>query len=143
MFVACVGTGGTITGVSRFLKHIRGKEVLSVAVEPSNSPVISQHLAGVELTPGPHMIQGIGAGFIPGVLDLSFVDRVEQVSNEEAIYFARRLATQEGIICGFSSGAAVAAVARLCDEPQFVGKTIVAILPDSGERYLSTALYEA
>jgi cysteine synthase A len=140
--VSGVGTGGTITGVSRYLKKTRGKQVLSVAVEPSDSPVISQKLAGAELTPGPHKIQGIGAGFIPDTLDLSLVDRVEQVGNDEAIEVARRLAKEEGIIAGISSGAAVAAALRLAVLPEFKGKTIVVILPDSGERYLSSVLYE-
>jgi cysteine synthase A len=142
VLVSGVGTGGTITGVSRFFKKVKNRKILSVAVEPANSPVISQKLAGAELKPGPHMIQGIGAGFIPGVLDLSVVDRVEQVSNEEAIEFARRLAREEGILSGISCGAAAAVAARLSAEPQFKGKTIVVILPDSGERYLSSALWE-
>jgi cysteine synthase A len=142
VLVAGVGTGGTITGISRYLKKTRGRKIVSVAVEPERSPVISQKLAGQELKPAPHMIQGIGAGFIPDVLDLSLVDRVEKVSNEEALDYARRLATREGIISGISCGAAVAAAARLVKEPQFNGKTIVVILPDSGERYLSTALFE-
>ena len=140
--VSGVGTGGTITGVSRYLKKTRGKQVLSVAVEPLDSPVISQKLAGAELTPGPHKIQGIGAGFIPDTLDLSLVDRVEQVGNDEAIEVARRLAKEEGIIAGISSGAAVAAALRLAVLPEFKEKTIVVILPDSGERYLSSVLYE-
>lgn len=142
VLVAGVGTGGTITGVSRFIKKTCGRKIVSVAVEPEKSPVISQKLAGQELKPSPHMIQGIGAGFIPDVLDLSVIDRVEQISNEEALDFGRRLATQEGIISGISCGAAVAAAARLVKEPAFEGKTIVVILPDSGERYLSTALFE-
>jgi len=142
VFVAGVGTGGTITGVSRFFKQEKGKNVLSVAVEPENSPVISQTLAGEELKPGPHMIQGIGAGFIPDVLDLSIVDRVEQVANEEAMDYARRLALEEGLLSGISSGAATAVAARVANEPEFEGKTIVVILPDSGERYLSTPLFE-
>jgi len=140
--VSGVGTGGTITGVSRYLKKTRGKQILSVAVEPTDSAVISQKLAGAELQPGPHKIQGIGAGFIPDTLDLSLVDRVEQVGNDEAIEFARRLAKEEGIIAGISSGAAVAAALRLAVLPEFKGKTIVVILPDSGERYLSSVLYE-
>ena len=142
VLVAGVGTGGTITGVSRFLKENKKTQVLSVAVEPANSPVISQKLAGEELKPGPHTIQGIGAGFIPDVLDLSLVDRVEQVENEEALDFARRLAVEEGILSGISCGAAAAVAARLAALPEFEGKTIVAILPDSGERYLSTPLFE-
>lgn len=140
--VAGVGTGGTITGISRYLKHTRGKNIVSVAVEPAASPVISQHLAGKPLQPGPHKIQGIGAGFIPETLDVSLLDRVETVGNDEAIEFARRLAREEGILVGISSGAAAAAAARLADLPEFEGKTIVVILPDAGERYLSSALYE-
>ncbi|OGV61234.1 MAG: cysteine synthase A [Lentisphaerae bacterium RIFOXYA12_FULL_48_11] len=142
VLIAGVGTGGTITGISRYLKKTRGGKIITVAVEPEKSPVISQKLAGLELKPSPHMIQGIGAGFIPEVLDLSLIDRVEKISNEEALDFGRRLATEEGIISGISCGAAVAAAARLVKEPEFMGKTIVVILPDSGERYLSTALYE-
>ena len=140
--VAGVGTGGTITGISRYLKHTRGKNIVSVAVEPEASPVISQHLAGKPLQPGPHKIQGIGAGFIPETLDVSLLDRVETVGNDEAIEFARRLAREEGILVGISSGAAAAAAARLAEMPEFEGKTIVVILPDAGERYLSSALYE-
>jgi cysteine synthase A len=142
IFVAGVGTGGTITGVSRYLKHTQGKPVLSVAVEPSSSPVLTQTRAGEPLKPAPHKIQGIGAGFVPGVLDLSLVDAVEQVSNEEAILFARRLMTEEGILCGISCGAAAAAAVRLAKLPEHAGKTIVVVLPDSGERYLSTALFD-
>ena len=140
--VAGVGTGGTITGISRYLKHTRGKNIVSVAVEPEASPVISQHLAGKPLQPGPHKIQGIGAGFIPETLDVSLLDRVETVGNDEAIEFAHRLAREEGILAGISSGAAAVAAARLADLPEFEGKTIVVILPDAGERYLSSALYE-
>lgn len=140
--VAGVGTGGTITGISRYLKQVRGKNIVSVAVEPEASPVISQHLAGKPLQPGPHKIQGIGAGFIPETLDVGLLDRVETVGNDEAIEFARRLAREEGILAGISSGAAAAAAARLADLPEFEGKTIVVILPDAGERYLSSALYE-
>ncbi|MDD3682588.1 MAG: cysteine synthase A [Desulfovibrio desulfuricans] len=140
--VAGVGTGGTITGISRYLKHTRGKNIVSVAVEPDASPVISQHLAGKPLQPGPHKIQGIGAGFIPETLDVSLLDRVETVGNDEAIEFARRLAREEGILVGISSGAAAAAAARLAEMPEFEGKTIVVILPDAGERYLSSALYD-
>ncbi len=142
MLVAGVGTGGTITGVSRYIKQKKSKSIVSVAVEPENSPVISQKLAGTELKPGSHLIQGIGAGFIPEVLDLSLVDRVEQVGNEEALEYARRLTSEEGILSGISSGAAVAVAARLAQNPDFKGRTIVVILPDSGERYLSTALFE-
>ncbi len=142
VLVSGVGTGGTITGVSRYIKNTCGKDILSVAVEPAASPVISQTLAGEELKPGPHKIQGIGAGFIPDTLDLDMVDRVEQVENEEAVEFARRLATEEGILSGISCGAAAAVAARLARQPEFEGKTIVAILPDSGERYLSSILFE-
>ena len=142
IMLACIAAGGTITGVSRYFKEVRGKQIISVAVEPKDSPVITQKLAGEILEPGPHKIQGIGAGFIPGTLDLSIVDRVERVSNEEAVAFARRLAQEEGILCGISCGAAGAAAARLAAEPAFAGKTIVVILPDAGERYLSTVLFE-
>ncbi|OGV74164.1 MAG: cysteine synthase A [Lentisphaerae bacterium RIFOXYB12_FULL_65_16] len=141
VLVAGVGTGGTISGVSRFIKQEKGRRILTVAVEPQRSPVISQHLAGKELKPGPHMIQGIGAGFIPETLDLSLIDRVEQVENAEALDTARRLASDEGILSGISSGAAVAAAARLARLPEFAGKVMVVILPDSGERYLSTTLF--
>ncbi len=143
ILVAGVGTGGTITGVSRYIKRgCLGKDILSVAVEPAASPVISQHLAGEELKPGPHKIQGIGAGFVPDTLDLSMVDRVEQVEDWEAIEYARRLAREEGILSGISSGAAIAVAARLAEEPEHAGKTMVVILPDSGERYLSSVLFE-
>lgn len=142
IFVSGVGTGGTITGVSRYIKRTRGKNILSVAVEPTASPVLSQKLANQPLKPGPHKIQGLGAGFIPDVLDLSLVDAVEQVSNEEAIDFARRLAREEGLLSGISSGAAVAVAARLAQRAENAGKTIVVVLPDSGERYLSTILFE-
>ncbi|MCE7914837.1 MAG: cysteine synthase A [Nitrosomonas sp. PRO4] len=142
IFVAGVGTGGTITGVSRYIKQTKGKSITSVAVEPTASPVISQKRAGVSLAPGPHKIQGIGAGFIPDNLDLSLVDEVEQVSNEEAILYARRLAREEGILAGISCGAAVAAAVRQAKLPQNAGKIIVVILPDSAERYLSTVLFE-
>jgi cysteine synthase A len=140
--VSGVGTGGTITGISRYFKQERGKPILAVAVEPANSPVITQTLNKQEVQPGPHKIQGIGAGFIPGTLDLAVVDRVEQVSNEEAIETARRLAREEGILSGISCGAAAAVAVRLAKLPEFKGKTIVAILPDSGERYLSSILFE-
>jgi len=140
--VSGVGTGGTITGVSRYIKHHKGKQIVSVAVEPASSPVISQTRAGQPLKPGPHKIQGIGAGFIPRNLDLNIVDRVELVSNEESIEMARRLAREEGLLCGISCGAAVAAAVRIAREEQFRGKTIVVILPDSGERYLSSVLFE-
>jgi cysteine synthase len=142
VLVSGVGTGGTITGISRYFKTARGRKILSVAVEPEASPVISQKLAGQELKPGGHAIQGIGAGFIPDVLDLSLVDRVEKVSNDEAMEFARRLSREEGIFSGISCGAAAAVAARLAADPAFKGKTIVAILPDAGERYLSTPLFE-
>ena len=142
ILVSGVGTGGTITGVSRHIKHTRGKPILSVAVEPAASPVLSQTRAGEPLKPGPHKIQGIGAGFVPAVLDLSLVDRIEQVSNEEAVEYARRLAREEGILAGLSCGAATAVAARLARLPENSGKTIVVILPDSGERYLSSILFE-
>ncbi|NOY81188.1 MAG: cysteine synthase A [Kiritimatiellaeota bacterium] len=141
VLVAGVGTGGTITGVSRYFKQEKGRRILTVAVEPAASPVITQTLAGQPVCPGPHKIQGIGAGFIPEVLDLSLVDRVETVRDEEALETARRLAVDEGILAGISSGAAVAVAARLAADPAFEGQTIVAILPDSGERYLSAGLY--
>lgn len=142
IFVAGIGTGGTMTGVSRYLKQNRGKAITSVAVEPAASPVITQQRAGQPLVPGPHKIQGIGAGFVPDNLDLSLVDEVELVSNEEAILYARRLAREEGIISGISSGAAVAAAIRHAKRADNTGKTIVVILPDSGERYLSSVLFE-
>jgi len=142
VIVSGVGTGGTITGISRFMKNKKGGDVMAVAVEPEDSPVISQKLAGKELKPGPHKIQGIGAGFIPQNLDLSVVDRVEQVSNDEALTYARRLAREEGILSGISSGAATAVAVRLGKLNEFAGKTIVVILPDSGERYLSSVLFE-
>ncbi|GAA4501765.1 cysteine synthase A [Pseudaeromonas paramecii] len=142
VIVAGVGTGGTITGVSRYIKQIQGKAITSVAVEPKESPVISQKLAGEEIKPGPHKIQGIGAGFIPGNLDLSLLDRVEQVASDDAIAMARRLMEEEGILAGISSGAAVVAANRIAELPEFADKTIVVILPSSGERYLSTALFQ-
>lgn len=142
VFVSGVGTGGTITGVSRFFKKIKGANVLSVAVEPSASPVLSQTRAGEPLKPGPHKIQGIGAGFVPQVLDLSLIDAIETVSNEEAIEFARRLAREEGILSGISCGAAAAVAVRWAKRAENAGKTIVVILPDSGERYLSSVLFE-
>jgi cysteine synthase A len=141
VIVSGVGTGGTLTGISRYLKA-QGKTIISVAVEPKESPVITQKLAGEELKPGPHKIQGIGAGFIPENLDLSLVDRVEQVDSNEAIEFARRLTREEGLLVGISSGAAVAAAVRLANLPEFAGKTIVVILPDLAERYLSTPLFD-
>jgi cysteine synthase len=142
IFVSGVGTGGTITGVSRYIKHTRAKPIVSVAVEPSASPVLTQQRAGLPLKPSAHKIQGIGAGFVPDVLDLSLVDAIEQVSNEESIHYARRLTREEGIISGISCGAAVAVAARLAKQPENAGKTIVVVLPDSGERYLSTVLFE-
>ena len=142
VLVSGVGTGGTITGVTRFIKNSKGKKIISVAVEPTHSPVITQQRNGQPLVPGPHKIQGIGAGFIPDVLDLSLIDRVETVSNDESIAFARRLAREEGLLSGISCGAAAAAAVRLAKLPEFAGKTIVAILPDAGERYLTTPLFE-
>ena len=142
VFVSGVGTGGTLTGVSRYIKNTLGKPLHTVAVEPINSPVISQTRAGQALQPGPHKIQGIGAGFVPGNLDLAMVDAVEQVSDEEAVEMARRLAKEEGILAGISCGAAAAAAVRLAKDPAHAGKTIVVVLPDSGERYLSSVLFE-
>ncbi|MBA3700834.1 MAG: cysteine synthase A [Planctomycetes bacterium] len=142
VFVAGVGTGGTITGVSRFIKKTKGKAITSVAVEPTASPLISQKRAGQELKPSGHKIQGIGANFIPDNLDLSLVDRVETVTNEEAVEMAKRLAKEEGILCGISCGAAVVGALRIARLPEFAGKTIVTVLPDAGERYLSTILFE-
>jgi cysteine synthase A len=142
VLVSGVGTGGTITGVSRYIKNTRGKKIISVAVEPKESPVITQKRAGQEIKPGPHKIQGIGAGFIPDTLDLSIVDRVEQVDSAEAVAFARRLAREEGILVGISCGAAAAVAVRLAQQDEFAGKTIVVILPDAGERDLSTVLFE-
>ncbi|ENO74655.1 cysteine synthase A [Thauera sp. 27] len=142
ILVSGVGTGGTITGVSRFIKLTKGKAIHTVAVEPAASPVLTQARSGEPLKPGPHKIQGIGAGFVPQVLELSLVDSIEQVSNEEAIEYARRLAREEGILAGISCGAAAAVAARLARKPENEGKTIVVVLPDSGERYLSSALFE-
>jgi len=142
VFVSGVGTGGTITGVTRYLKYTKQKNIESVAVEPSLSPVITQKLNNEEIKPSPHKIQGIGAGFIPGNLDLSLIDKVEQISNEEAIAFARRLAREEGILAGISCGAAAAVAVRFAKLPQYEGKTIVVVLPDTAERYLSSALFE-
>jgi cysteine synthase A len=142
IFVSGVGTGGTITGVSRYIKRKQRKPIVSVAVEPSASPVLTQARNGQPLKPGPHRIQGIGAGFVPDVLDLSLVDAIEQVSNEEAIAFALRLAREEGILACISGGAAAAVAARLAKRPENAGKTIVVVLPDSAERYLSSALFE-
>jgi len=142
VLVSGVGTGGTISGVSRYIKKEKGRKILSVAVEPSESPVITQRLEGMDLRPGPHKIQGIGAGFIPDTLDLALVDRVETVTSEEAIEHARRLAREEGILSGISCGAAIAVALRLARINEFEGKTIVTILPDSGERYLSGPLFQ-
>ncbi|MGI2049299.1 cysteine synthase A [Shewanella oncorhynchi] len=142
VFVAGVGTGGTITGVSRYLKKVAGKTITSVAVEPADSPVIAQTLAGLPVQPGPHKIQGIGAGFIPGNLDLELIDRVEAVTNDEAIDMARRLMQEEGILVGISSGAAVVVANRIAELPEFAGKTIVVILPSAAERYLSSVLFQ-
>jgi cysteine synthase A len=142
VLVSGVGTGGTITGISRYIKNKMGKKIISVAVEPKESPVISQKLAGQELKPGPHKIQGIGAGFIPDTLDLSVVDRVELVDSGEAVDFARRLAREEGMLVGISSGAAGLVAVRLAKQSEFKGKNIVVIFPDAGERYLSTVLFE-
>lgn len=142
MIVAGVGTGGTITGISRYLKNVQGKAIKSVAVEPVDSPVITQTINGDEVKPAPHKIQGIGAGFVPKNLDLSLVDQVEQVGNDEAIAMARELMLQEGVICGISCGAAMVAALRQAELPENQDKTIVVIMPDSGERYLSTALFE-
>jgi cysteine synthase A len=142
IFVSGVGTGGTITGVSRYIKKTKGKSIQSIAVEPSASPVLTQKRAGQELAPAPHKIQGIGAGFVPDILDLDLIDQIEQVSNEEAVEYARRLTREEGILSGISCGAAVAVAVRQAKRPENAGKTIVVILPDSGERYLSSILFE-
>jgi len=142
IFVSGVGTGGTITGVTRYIKNIKGKPILSVAVEPAASPILTQKLAGEELRPAPHKIQGIGAGFVPDILDLSLVDKIEQVTNEESIEYARRLSKEEGIVSGISCGAAVAVAVRYAKLAENKGKTIVVVLPDSGERYLSSVLFE-
>jgi len=142
VLVSGVGTGGTITGVSRFIKKTKGKKIISVAVEPEESPVITQTLNKQEVKPGPHKIQGIGAGFVPKNLDLSIVDKVETVSSATAVEFARRLSKEEGILCGISSGAAAAVAVKLAELPEFENKTIVVVLPDTGERYISTVLFE-
>ena len=142
VLVSGVGTGGTITGVSRYIKHTKGKAILSVAVEPEESPILTQTRNGLELKPGPHKIQGIGAGFVPAVLDLSVVDRIETVNSATAIDYAQRSAKEEGILVGISSGAALAVADRLARLPEFAGKTIVVVLPDAAERYLSTVLFE-
>ncbi len=142
VFVSGVGTGGTLTGVSRYIKKAKGKKITTVAVEPAVSPVIKQTMEGQPLTPSPHKIQGIGGGFVPKNLDLSLVDRVELVTNEESVEMARRLTREEGILSGISCGAAAAVAVRLAKSPEFAGKTIVTVLPDSGERYISTILFE-
>lgn len=142
VLVSGVGTGGTLTGISRYIKHTRGKAIITVAVEPESSPVITQALAGQELKPAPHKIQGLGAGFVPKNLDLTLIDRVERVSDDEAKAMALRLMREEGILCGISCGAAMAAAVRLAAEPAMQGKTLVVILPDSGERYLSSMLFD-
>jgi cysteine synthase len=142
VFVSGVGTGGTLTGVSRYIKNTKGKKITTIAVEPVASPVITQTRKGQDVKPGPHKIQGIGAGFVPKNLDLSLVDRVEQITNEEAVEYARRLAREEGILAGISCGAAAAVAVRMAKLPEFEGKTIVTVLPDSGERYISTILFE-
>jgi cysteine synthase A len=142
VLVSGIGTGGTISGIARYIKKDRGKKILAVGIEPQNSPVISQHLAGKPIVPGPHKVQGIGAGFIPDTLDLTILDQVELVTNEESIEMARRLAKEEGILSGISCGAAAAVAVRLGKLPEFAGKTIVTILPDAAERYLSTVLFE-
>ncbi len=142
ILISGVGTGGTITGISRYIKNTQGKAITSVAVEPSASPVLSQQRAGLPLQPSPHKIQGIGAGFVPDTLDMSMVDDIEQVTNEEAVLFARRLASEEGILSGISCGAATAVAVRLAKRPENAGKTIVVILPDSGERYLTSILFD-
>ena len=142
IFVSGVGTGGTITGVSRYLKQTRGKPIITVAVEPENSPVLTQTRQGDEVKPAPHKIQGIGAGFVPDVLDMSLVDAIERVSDAEAVEYGRRLAREEGILAGISCGAATAGAMRWAKKPEHAGKTIVVVLPDSGERYLSSVLFE-
>lgn len=142
ILISGVGTGGTITGVSRYIKNTQKKAIVSVAVEPASSPVLSQKRAGEELKPAPHKIQGIGAGFVPDVLDLSLVDDIAQVTNEEAVLYAQRLAKEEGILSGISCGAAVAVAVRYAKRPENAGKTIVVVLPDSGERYLSSILFD-
>ena len=142
IFVSGVGTGGTITGVSRYIKHTQRKAIRSVAVEPAASPVLTQSRSGIPLKPGAHKIQGIGAGFVPNVLDMSLVDEIEQVTNEEAVFYARRLAREEGILAGISCGAATAAAVRVAKRIENSGKTIVVVLPDSGERYLSSILFD-
>jgi len=141
ILVSGVGTGGTLTGVTRYIRNTKGKGITTVAVEPEDSPIISQAMAGEEQTPAPHKIQGIGAGFIPRNLDMDLVDRVEKVSNQDAMDMAHRLMQEEGILCGISCGAAVVAAIRIGKLPEFQGKNIVVVLPDSAERYLSSALF--
>lgn len=141
IFVSGVGTGGTLTGVTRYIRNTKGKAITTVAVEPEDSPIITQARSGQDQTPAPHKIQGIGAGFIPGNLDLDLVDRVERVSNQDAMDMAHRLMQEEGILCGISCGAAVVAAVRIGKLPEFKGKNIVVVLPDSAERYLSSALF--
>ena len=141
IFVSGVGTGGTLTGVTRYIRNTKGKAITTVAVEPEDSPIITQARSGQDQTPAPHKIQGIGAGFIPGNLDMDLVDRVEQVSNQDAMDMAHRLMQEEGILCGISCGAAVVAAVRIGKLPEFQGKNIVVVLPDSAERYLSSALF--
>jgi cysteine synthase A len=143
VLVAGVGTGGTISGVSQYIKKKKKKKIISVAVEPEHSPVIQQTLDGLPIRPGYHAVQGIGAGFIPDTLDLKMVDRVEPVGDDEAIEYAKRLAQEEGLLCGISCGAAAAVACRLARQPEFEGKTIVVILPDAGERYLSSPLFDS
>lgn len=142
VLVAGVGTGGTITGVSRYIKQEKKHPLISIAVEPTSSPVIQQAMNHQEIKPGPHKIQGLGAGFIPDNLDLAMVDRVELVTNEESVEMARRIAREEGILCGISCGAAAVAAVRVAKEPEMEGKTLVVVLPDAGERYLSSILFE-
>jgi cysteine synthase A len=142
VLVSGVGTGGTITGISRYIKNTQGKQIISVAVEPAESPILTQTITGQELKPGPHKIQGIGAGFVPDVLDLSLIDRIETVDSATAIAYARRLASEEGILTGISSGAALAAADKLARLEEFKGKNIVVILPDAAERYISSVLFQ-
>lgn len=142
VLVAGIGTGGTITGIARYIKQHLKKPLMTIGVEPASSPVISQKLAGKPIQPGFHRIQGIGAGFIPDVVDLSLIDRIELADNDEAIEYARRLAREEGLLSGISCGAAMSVACRIAKQPEFEGKTIVTILPDAGERYLSSTLFE-
>jgi cysteine synthase A len=140
-FVAGVGTGGTISGVSKYFEQIKGQPLHSIAVEPTESPLITQTRNGDPIKPAPHKIQGIGPNFVPKNLDLSIVDEVQTVSSDEAIAWSRRLGSEEGILTGISGGAAIAAAVKVAERPEWQGKTIVVILPDSGERYLSSVLY--